>query len=187
VYGADGNLYNSDGSAYNPAQTITVGADGSSSTTALPAISSGIGYISTQNAPTGYQSNYPDYKGVFCAGEALRQNGISLVLDAASIGVDAIPGGATTLGAIKAAATLGVGTAQTAYSTATSPNIGVGAANFTTGSVGTLAGTVGVLDNALNGAQAVKAIPGIANAISLFGTGLDLVKVGLAYQACMGH
>ena len=56
-----------------------------------------------------------------------------MALDAASIAAGELPGGATTVGLIKTAVTAGVGSLGTAYSTATSPNVAVGAANFTLG------------------------------------------------------
>jgi RHS repeat-associated protein len=51
VYGANGNLYNPDGSAYDPSQTITVSANGNSNYLGLPMFSSSLSYIVPQIAP----------------------------------------------------------------------------------------------------------------------------------------
>jgi RHS repeat-associated protein len=143
----------------------------------------GAGNSGPGNAP----SNYPghSYSILFCAGDALAANGISLVLDAASIAAGELPGGASAAGLIKAAVTAGVGAVGTGYSTATSPSVAVGAANFGLGFTGTAASTIGVLDQALNGAAALKAIPFLGSAISLFNTGVDVTKTFQAASACV--
>jgi hypothetical protein len=143
--------------------------------------------MGTGSQVTSAPSNYPghSYSILFCAGDALAANGVSLALDAASIAAGELPGGASAAGLIKAAVTAGVGAVGTGYSTATSPSVAVGAANFGLGFTGTAASTIGVLDQALNGAAALKAIPFLGSAISLFNTGVDVAKTFQAASACV--
>lgn len=69
---ADGNLINSDGSAYNPAQSITVDANGGPGLyTTLPIISSGIQYVAT--VPSGF-AQYP-VSGPWTYGNYCGSNG----------------------------------------------------------------------------------------------------------------
>jgi RHS repeat-associated protein len=125
------------------------------------------------------------YESLFCLGDALKKNGVPLALDAGSIAAGALPGGASTAGLVKTAVTAGVGSASTAYSAATSPSVSVGAANFTIGFTGTAASTIGVLDSALNGAAAFKAIPFVGTVLSLFTTGVDVTKTFMDQSSCV--
>ena len=81
----------------------------------------------------------PKTKGQ-CALDALNNNKVALGLDVATIGVGLLPGGNTTVGAVKFFATLGVGAASTGYATATSNRFQIAAANLGIGIVGTLGG-----------------------------------------------
>src|ERR1700744_2509669 len=81
------------------------------------------------------------YESLFCLGDALKKNGVSLALDAAGIIAGALPGGATAAGLGKIAFTAAVGSASTAYATVHSPNVPVGAANFLIQGSGTFATT----------------------------------------------
>jgi len=114
-----------------------------------------------------------------CAGVALKQNGVALALDAASIGVGFIPGGNTTVGAVKLFATVGVGAASTGYATATSSRFQIAASNFGIGSVGTLASAIDVLqtaDNMANGTPIVQMIPIVGNLSTAISTFVDVAN-----------
>jgi hypothetical protein len=112
---------------------------------------------------------------------------VSLALDVASIAVGEIPGGASTVGAIKVAATIGVGSVATAHSVATSPNFAVGAGQFTLGTTGTMASMVAALQEADTSVAPLKAIPFVGNALSLFSTGVDVTKTLMDQSSCVDH
>jgi RHS repeat-associated protein len=190
VYGANGNLYSPDGSAYNPTQTITVGADGSSSTTALPTISSGIGYISTQNTPTGYQSNYPDYKGVFCGGQALADNGMNLAIHAAGAVVPGVKAFGTLgrlIGAEQGYATIG-----RAYQGVVADQMGAKAINSFTSGASAGAGIASLSDTSSLGLAstsltAVGLFTPFGQAASVGSLGIDGIKTYKQAAACYTH
>jgi len=119
-----------------------------------------------------------------CLGQALNANGVSLALDAASIGVGFIPGGNTAVGAVKVFATVGVGAASTGYSAGTSTSFGVGAVKFASGTAGTLFSAVGILDKMTAGAQAVSFVPILGNISTAISTATDLYKTYQTFSTC---
>src|ERR1700744_743497 len=129
------------------------------------------------------------YESLFCLGDALKKNGVSLALDAAGIIAGALPGGATAAGLGKIAFTAAVGSVSTAYATVHSPNVPVGAANFLIQGSGTFATTVSTFARAVDGPGALpgvlKAIPGFGTAVSIFTTGSDLIQTGIDQSACV--
>lgn len=124
------------------------------------------------------------YESLFCLGDALKSTGVSLGLDAASIGVGYLPGG----GAIRLLGTVAVGTAATGYSAATSTSLGQGAGNFANGTLGTTASTFAILDKASAAANNFKALSALP-ILSYISTGLstyqDLKKTFQIQSTCV--
>ncbi len=89
VYGADGNLYNPDSSAYDVAQSITVNAGGGPGLyTTSPIVSTPIQYVAT--LPSGF--NQPPVNGLWTYGNWCDQGGQGAATnqtDAACIAHDA--------------------------------------------------------------------------------------------------
>ena len=141
-------------------------------------------------APNNASSNYPgsSYTSLFCAGDALSSNGVSLALDVAGIAAGELPGGASTAGAVKLYVTAGVGAVSAAHSAVNSSSLLAGGANFTNGTVGTFMSVINVLqemDQALNGTPIVKAIPVLGTLSSVISTAVDVVHTVNAYNSCM--
>ena len=92
VYGADGNLYNPDNSAYDASQSITVGANGGSDYSGLQPIESGTQYINTLSQP----QQMPDASLLLAQGIAKDTGNLSIGLDCATEA--AFTGGASYFG-----------------------------------------------------------------------------------------
>jgi hypothetical protein len=108
-----------------------------------------------------------------------------LALDAAGIGVAALSGGSTNLGAVKLFATIGVGAASTAYRAATSKSFSGGAGNFTLGLGGTTVLSVAALQEMDSFARPVEAIPFIGNLALGYDTYEDLKGTYEAQSSCV--
>lgn len=71
------------------------------------------------------------YESLFCLGDALKKNGASLALDAASFGVGLLPGGTVASAGIEFTATSLVGGIAAVHSAATAPSFNAGAFGLT--------------------------------------------------------
>ena len=132
-------------------------------------------------------SNYPghSYSILFCTGDALAANGVSLALDAASFAAGELPGG----GGIRLLATVGVGSVATGYSAATSSSFAQGAGNFANGTLGTTAGALAILDKATvtlgQASKPLAFLPVLSYLSTAFSTYSDLKKTYQAASACV--
>jgi RHS repeat-associated protein len=173
VYGANGSLYNPDGSAYDASQSITVSADGSSSYIGPQSIDSpGTQFVSTMKMPLpNYQSNYPDYSSLFCGGDALKNNGVALGLDAAGF----VPGESLFAAGVQ------TGVAAASFANSMNHSDAEGAGLAYTGGVLTATGALAKQ----TGLSAAKAVPFAGKIVNGIATAHDLKNTAKDYNTCM--
>jgi hypothetical protein len=124
------------------------------------------------------------YESLFCLGDALKKNGVSLGLDAASFGVGLLPGGTLASGFIKGVAVANVGMIGALHSAATAPSFNAGASGFTNGLVGTGLSFTSVLYKAA-GQALPAAIPILGNISTGISTASDIWQTFKDQSTCV--
>lgn len=183
VYGADGNLYNPDGSDYVASQTVTVNANGDSSFIPTQTINSpGIQYIVSR--PAQYSFGPTSEAADVCAASALLHNGLNTGLDTLGAvpvlgswgrGAKAAVQGVQLVGGVVSAAAATTGTLAEGASAGAGLGL-TGAANTLPKSTVRLAG------------DTVEIIPFVGNILSATNAVNDIYgKDGMVnyYNACM--
>jgi hypothetical protein len=178
VYGANGNLYNPDGSAYDVSQSITVSADGGSSYIGPEAINSpGLQYAVSKPGPYNGPNSGPNYsRADICAASALRHSGVSTGLDI----LGAIPGEGDALkyaqlaGGVISAGIAASGNSPTSAALS-GAGVGLGAAD--------VSGTAQI--TATIGGKSFSVLPIVGNFVSAYAAKRDLKEMSAYYNDCM--
>ena len=173
VYGTDNGLFSPDGSAYNVSQSMTVSADGGSSSTGLETISSpGTQYIVSRPRYNGSGYSLAD----ICSASALLHSGAATALDAFGI----IPGEGNLL---KGAQALG-GVISAGMAVFESGNKTITQNVATSGSgLGLTAVDAGKVFE--KGTPEAKAVPIAGNVLSAYSAYSDTREMRAYYNDCM--